>query len=155
MYLFSPDNQVVAPRYLSLHSQVLEGRDYDLVVEVAIVNLFLFAEGGEETEASVPKVVVDRAPASLPARQEHPIILHVLHLALLPRVLVLANYDGGAVPPQEERRPLNLLDFEEVLFEGEVEVDVVAVGVEDADGGLLGGEVKAEMLEYHNKINEN
>ena len=113
-------------------SQVAEGIDDDTIVAVPVVDAVVLVERSQETEASVAQVVVDSPSTRLPPGQQDPVLLHGLHPALFPGVLMFAYDDGGTVPPQKEGGLAHGLHFEHILLQCQVKVDVVAFRVEDA-----------------------
>lgn len=50
---------------------------------------------------------------------------------------MLSDDDCGSIFPQKKSGNSKVSSFKEVLFDGQVKVYVVALGVEDSDGGFF------------------
>lgn len=93
-------NNVVPSAQLSFNiKSVAQSLDDYLEIDHLVVLQFRRHKG----EDAVPQVLIHCTTARSATHQVHLLLVHLLHKALLPRILVLANHNGLLVSPQIER----------------------------------------------------
>lgn len=58
--------------------------------------------GSEEAKAGIPQIVIHCSPSRDPPRQRHPILLHPIDMALLPRILVPPDHNSLIISPEKQ-----------------------------------------------------
>ncbi len=121
-------HQIVAPggrrRNTKLRQRVNHNRGRDAFV------ILRFARHKGKT--GIAEIVEHRAATAAAPRQTNVIFLHPARVALFPRVLRPANYDGIGVAPEEQHALGGRHLAEDALFHRQVKPGIVRIGNKQA-----------------------